>query len=261
MHEQQPENAPDSWMRSCCEGALQANIASWRRRNTRLLVINCGTGLCLRLLWECGFDVTGTSACPAERLQAARVASHGTEILAASDDDLPVEADAYDWVILLLAEHDAAQARQAIQEAARVASRGLVICFWNRGFLLRPLPFLWRKRLQLPCRGQFLWQVMRAARGIPGRKWLSGCLPLPFMWGLFGLLGGAGRVCSALLGAWVMLRIDLDPAAGGTPLGLRVGASGKVPREAAVMECRAGGQELQKDELYVPEGKPAASQT
>lgn len=261
MHAQQPDNASDRWMRSCCEGALQANIASWRRRNTRLLVINCGEGRCLRLLWECGFDVTGTCASPVERSQAARTAPHGTEILAAADDDIPVDADAYDWVVLHLCDHALGRASLAVQEAARIASRGLVICFWNRGFLLRPLSFLWRKRLQLPCRGQYLWQVMRAVHGIPGRKWLSGCLPLPFMWGLFGLLGGAGRVCSALLGAWVMLRIDLDPAAGGTPLGLRVGASGKVPQEAAAMECRAGGQELQKDELYVPEGKPAASQT
>lgn len=261
MHAVQPDNTSDCWMRSCCESALQANIASWRRRNTRLLVINCGKGLCLQMLWECGFDVTGTSACPSERALAARVAPHGTEILAAADDDIPVDADDYEWVILHLGDHDARQTRLAVQEAIRIASRGVVICFWNRGFLLRPLPFLWRKRFHLPCRGQYLWQVLRAVRGFTGRKWLSGCLPLPFMWGFFGLLGGAGRVCSALLGAWVMLRIDLDPAAGGTPLGLRVGSSGKVRQEAAVLECRAGGQVLQKDESYVPEGKPAESQT
>lgn len=246
MHARQPDNAREHWMRSCCEGALQANIASWRRRNTRLLEINSGMGFGLKMLWECGFDVTGTSVSPAERAQAAHVAPHGAEILAAADDDIPVDADAYDWVILHLGDHDALQTRRAVQEALRIASRGLVICFWNRGFLLRPLPFLWRKRFQPPYRGQFLWQVLREVRGHTGRKWLSGCLPLPSMWGVFGLLGGAGRVCSALLGAWVMLRIDLEPAAGGTPLGLRVGASGSVPKQAAVMECRAGGPRTAK---------------
>lgn len=246
MQVQQPDTALNGWVRSRCEGALQANIASWRRRNTRLLEINSGRGLCLRMLWECGFDVTGTSASPAERSEAARVAPHGAEILAAADDDIPVDADAYDWVILHLWDHDALQTRRAVQEALRIAARGLVVCFWNRGFLLRPLPFLWRGRFQLPCRGQYLWQVLRAVRGFSGRKWLSGCLPLPFMWGLFGLLGGAGRVCSALLGAWAMLRIDLDPAAGGTPLGLRVGSGGSVPTQAAVMECRAGGPRTAK---------------
>ena len=242
MHELPHDNAQDRWMWTCCASALQACIASWRRRNTRLLEINCGRGLCLQMLWECGFDVTGTSAAPDERKAAAGNAPHGTEILAASDDDIPVDADAYAWVILHLGAHDVEQMRLAAREAARIASRGLVISFWNRCSLLRPLRSCGLTRFALPCRGLHVWQVLHAVRDLPGKKHLSGCLPLPFVSGLFGLLGGAGRICTALLGAWTMLRIDLEPAASGTPLGVRTGHAGPLAQGAAVMECRVGGK-------------------
>lgn len=242
MHELPYDNAQDRWMWTCCAAALQSNIASWRRRNTRLLEINCGRGLCLQLLWECGFDVTGTSSSPDERRAAAENAPYGTEILAAQDDAIPLEPDAYDWVILHLGEHDVQQMRRAVHEAMRVASRGLVISFWNRSSLLRPLQFCGGSRFKAPCRGLYVWQVLGAVRGLPGKKYLSGCLPLPFIAGIFSFLGGAGRVLTALLGAWSMLRINLDPAATGTPLGLRAGHGGPLAQGAAVMECRAGGK-------------------
>ena len=260
MHTLQPDNIHDRWMWNCCEAALQANIASWQRRNTRLLEINCGRGLCLRLLWECGFDVTGTAASHEDRCLAALNAPHGTEVLAAGDDDIPVEADSFEWVILHLGAHNAVQTRRAVHEAARIASRGLLISFWNRSALLRPLLFVWRNYFRLPYRGQHLWQVWGAARDLPGRKRFSGCLPLPFMHGLSGFVGCAGRTCSALVGAWVMLRIDLDVAPRGTPLGLRLSSGRSLSQEGvAVLERRASGhQEQRKDELYVPERKSAA---
>lgn len=242
MHELPHDNDQDRWMWTCCAAALQADIASWRRRNTRLLEINSGQGLCLQMLWECGFDVTGTAASPDERSAAAANAPYGTEILAASDDDIPVETDAFDWVILHLGEHDAAQMRQAVKEAVRIASRGVVISFWNRSSLLRALHALGWTRITLPCRGLYVWQVLAAVRDLPGKKRLSGCLPVPLVSRLFSLLGGAGRICTALLGAWTMLRINLDPAASGTPLGLRTGHTGPLAQGAAVMECRAGGK-------------------
>lgn len=242
MHELPQNNAQDRWMWTCCTAALQANIASWRRRNTRLLEINCGRGLCLQMLWECGFDVTGSSALPEERSAAFVNAPHGTEILAASDDDIPVETDAFDWVILHLGQHDVRRMRLAVQEAMRIASRGLVISFWNRSSLLRPLHAFGCTRFTLPCRGLFVWQVLGAVRDFPGKKRLSGCLPLPFVSGLFSLLGGAGRICTALMGAWTMLRINLDPAASGTPLGVRSRHAAALAQGAAVMECRAGGK-------------------
>lgn len=242
----------ERWMWNCCMVALQANIASWRRRNTHLLEINCGEGLCLQVLWESGFDVTGTCAQPDQRHAAALAAPCGTEILAARDDDLPVENDAFDWAILHLADHDPAQAKAAVREAARIASRGLVITFWNRSSPFRLLPGMLRKWYPVPCRGQFLWQMLGAAHAISGRKWLSGCLPVSFLHRHFWPMGGIGRVCSAVIGVWVMIRIDFDKAARGTPLGVRVGARAALAREAAVMECRSGGQEQQEDTSYVP---------
>lgn len=252
MHALQLDGERERWMWNCCVASLQANIASWRRRNTHLLEINCGFGLCLQVLWESGFDVTGTSALPEERRMAVLTAPCGTEILAARDDDVPVDTDAFDWVILHLAEHDGVQTRAAMREAARIASRGLVVTFWNRSSPFRFLPHVVRKCFPVPCRGQFLWQVLAAARSLPGRKWLSGCLPVSLMQRHFGPMGGLGRVCSAIVGVWAMIRIDFDKAARGTPLGVRAGASAALAREAAVMECRSGGQEQQKDTSYVP---------
>lgn len=260
MHALQLDNIPDRWMWNCCVSALQANIASWRRRNTHLLEINCGAGLCLQILWECGFDVTGTSASCEQRRQASLVAPCGTEILAAHDDDIPVEDDSFDWVILHLAEHGTREVRAAVMEAARIASRGLVITFWNRSSLFRLLPAIVRKRFPIPLRGQFLWQVLGSVRRLPGKKWLSGCVPLAFLQGRPVPAGGLGRICAAVLGVWTMIRIDFDAAARGTPLGIRVGSGASLARGAAVMECRAGGQEQQKDDFYVAQGKSAQSQ-
>lgn len=252
MYAQQFDSEHERWMWHCCAAALQAAIASWRRRNARLLEINSGCGQGLQVLWECGFDVTGTAADYAERRQAALVAPCGTEILAAADDDLPLESDSFEWVILHLAGHDAQQSRAAALEAARIASRGLVITFWNRNSLFRLLPPGLRKCCPVPCRGQFLWQVLRAVHGIPGRKWLSGCLPLPFLSRQLFLTGALGRLCAGIFGVWTMIRFDFDAAAQGTPLGVRVGKAGSLTREAAVLECRCGDQEQQKDLRHVP---------
>ncbi|WP_346667087.1 methyltransferase domain-containing protein [uncultured Desulfovibrio sp.] len=260
MHTLQLDSERERWMWHCCVAALQASIASWKRRNTHLLEINCGAGACLQVLWECGFDVTGTGADPELRRLAVQTAPCGTEVLAGVDDDLPVETDAFDWVILHLGDHTAEQTRSAVREAARIASRGLVVTFWNRSSLLRLLPVMLRRRFPIPCRGQFLWQVFAAVQGLSGRKWISGCLPFASLQRHLGPMGVFGRLCSAIVGVWAMVRIDFDAAARGTPLGVRVGAAGSLAREAAVMECRADAQEQQKDALYVPEGNSAESQ-
>lgn len=75
---------------------LQQCLAAWPRRGKSLLEVNCGEGLFLSLLWECGFDVTGTELTPALRARAAATAPAGTEVEAAADDHLPFEDNAFD---------------------------------------------------------------------------------------------------------------------------------------------------------------------
>ncbi|HJA78718.1 MAG TPA: class I SAM-dependent methyltransferase [Candidatus Desulfovibrio intestinavium] len=243
MHELRLENPLEKRMWRYCVEALQTSIASWTRRNARLLEINCGTGRCLRVLWDCGFDVTGVSASPEERRAAAADAPCGTEILAAADDDIPLDDDAYDWVVLHLGNHDAARARKAVLEAARIGARGMVVSFWNRASLCRLAHCLSRSWQPMPCKGLYWWQVLAAARGVSARKYPYGCMPLPHTFGAHGPPGGAGRLLTALVGAWALLRMDFGPVGRVTPLGLRVDAATALAKEAAVLECRSGSHE------------------
>lgn len=240
MHDLQLENPLEKRMWLCCVEVLQACVASWKRRNTMLLEVNCGTGLGLRVLWDCGFDVTGLSASSDERREAARNAPYGAEILAAADDDIPLDDDAFDWVVLHLGGHDPEQARRAVLESARVAARGMVVSFWNRASLCRVAHCLFRRWQPMPFAGLYWWQVLAAARGFAGRKFLYGCMPVPHLFGAPGLPGGAGRLLTALTGAWALLRIDFEPSGRVTPLGLRVAQNGALGKEAAVLEFSIG---------------------
>lgn len=246
MHDLQLENPLEKRMWSCCVEVLQTSVASWKRRNARLLEINCGAGRSLRVLWECGFDVTGVAASPEERREAAQNAPYGTQLLAAADDDIPLDDDAFDWVVLHLGRHDPPQARKAVLEAARIASRGLVVSFWNRGSLCRAAHSLSRRLQPMPCEGLYWWQVLAAARGVRGRRRLYGCMPLPRMFCAQGLPGGAGRLLTALTGAWALLRMDFDPSGSVTPLGLRVASGASLGKEAAVLEYSHGNHVQQK---------------
>lgn len=246
MHDLRLDNPLEKRMWTCCVEALQTSVASWKRRNTRLLEVNCGVGRCLRVLWDCGFDVTGMSASPEERREARLNAPFGVEVLAASDDDIPLDDDAYDWVVLHLGGHDPQGARRAVFEAARVAARGMVVSFWNRASLCSAAHCLFRRWQPMPCRGLFWWQVLAAARGLYGRKRLYGCMPLPHTFGAQGLPGGAGRVLTAAIGAWALLRMDFAPSGRVTPLGLRVASGTTLSKEAAVLEYTSGSHDQPK---------------
>ena len=120
---------------------LQQCLAAWPRRGKSLLEVNCGEGLFLSLLWECGFDVTGTELTPALRARAAATAPAGTEVEAAADDHLPFEDNAFDWVVLHVTAADGDGLAASAREALRVAARGLTVTFWNAA----SLPWLCRR--------------------------------------------------------------------------------------------------------------------
>ena len=81
---------------------LQHSLAVWPRRGATLLDVNCGAGLFLPLLWECGFDVTGAEHSPELRNRAVQNAPVGTEIQAAAAEHLPYADNSFDWVVLHL---------------------------------------------------------------------------------------------------------------------------------------------------------------
>lgn len=215
---------------------LQGALAPWKRRNTTLLSINCGGGSLLPLFWECGFDVTACEGRPELRRQAGHMAPCGVEVVAAQDDYLPFGPDSFDWVVLQLGAHDETAAALAVEEAVRVAVRGLAITFWNAASLPAVLRALCPARQTWPGLSLPWWQVLRLGR--PYGSWhLYGTLHLPGGRGE-GLFSRLGRWCS-WMGAWCVLRIDLHSSCRVTPLGLPV-RGGKAQLEpSSVLERHA----------------------
>lgn len=215
---------------------LRGALAPWRRRHAALLDINCGAGKLLSLLWECGFDVTACEGRPEQRHEAMACAPCGVEVVAAHDDYLPFGPDSFDWAVLHLGDHDGAAAAQAVEEAARVAVRGLAVTFWNVASLPGLLHTLFPARHPWPYRGLPWWQVVCLGR--PYGSWrLFGTLHLPGGRGE-SLLSRQDRLCS-WLGAWCVLRIDLGLSGRVTPLGLRAGGGKKRLETSSVLEQRA----------------------
>ena len=217
---------------------LQHSIAAWPRRGRTLLEINCGRGDFLPLLWECGFDMTATESAPDLRAEADRMADRA-EVLAATDDHLPFDDGEFDWVVLHLASPGSQNARNAMAEALRVASAGVALTFWNAA----SLPYLLhcatdRKN---PWHGPAFcwWQVWRMLKNLasgsisgasvlagPQRTWKAGCV-----------LSRCNRVLPWLpMGAWGIIRIDLNTSRPVTPLPLRLGRR-RIRRPEPVMEC------------------------
>jgi protein-L-isoaspartate O-methyltransferase len=221
---------------------LQNCLAVWPRRGKRLLEINCGEGFFLPVLWECGFDVTATEHEPDLRNRALAHVGFRAEIMASSDEYLPFEDDAFDWVILHAAAKDWPAFENSLTEALRVATGGLAVAFWNsasfsymlsrlsdRGFWPRPRYncfSVWRKLKQ---RGMGRLTSLSALSG-PVRTWNR-------------VHGGV--LCQAVthvlpLGAWCIVRMDIAPPGSVTPLPLRL-RNARFASPATALECHRVG--------------------
>ena len=218
---------------------LQQSLAAWPRRGASLLEINCGEGLFLPLLWECGFDVTGTERTPCLRAQAAINAAAKAEVEAAADDHLPFEDNEFDWVVLHVTAADGDALAASVREALRVAARGLAVTFWNTASLPGFCRRLSGRKAVWPAPGHSWWRVWRLLRGFrtgrltslstlagPMRTWNRQCAAAPCSTWLRGLP----------LGAWSIIRLDLAPLRPVTPLPLRLGR-GRLRRPEPALEC------------------------
>ncbi|MDR2573977.1 MAG: class I SAM-dependent methyltransferase [Desulfovibrio sp.] len=218
---------------------LRSSLAAWPRRGKRLLEINCGEGRFLSVLWECGFDVTGTEHDAAMRKRALKHVGFRAEIASAFDGYLPFEDDAFDWVILHVAADAAATLENSLAEALRVATGGIAVTFWNSAswpYILHrvsgngfwPCPRwnffnIWR-RLKKRDMGR-----LTSLSALPGpiRSWNREC-------------GGFFRWAVAHVppfGAWCVIRMDIDPSGFVTPLPLHLNKARFAPPEP-VLECR-----------------------
>ena len=205
---------------------LQIGVADWQRRGRTLLEINCGAGIFLPTLWECGFDISATELCPALRQRATEKIASRAEIFAASDDHLPFENNAFDWVVLHLVMPTSDAVANALQEALRVAAAGLAVTFWNSVSLPYIAYRIGGRKKSWPtgtCNWWNVWYTLKklsagrmsgmSTLAAPRSTWSASC-PLAFCNHGFHWLP---------FGSWAIIRLHLAPSRPLTPLGLRLG--------------------------------------
>jgi len=201
-------------------------ISGWPRRGQRLLEVGCGSGLFLEMFWEAGFDTTGLDLSP-HMLAAARArVNTRVDLHLGSADLLPFDDKEFDFVALITVLEFVPDPLAALEEAFRVARKGLLVAFLNRYSLyylgngLR-LPFC--RPSNLRAARWFTPQEMRAqlhavavgkthtSRSVlPGPLW-SWKQTVPWRW-LNGL------IFPGCVGAWCATRVDFHPEKQLTPL-------------------------------------------
>ena len=205
-------------------------IAGWPRRGHSLLEIGCGHGFLLESFWEAGLDVTGLDNNP-ERLEQARIRLGGRADLQLGPlDHIPFDKDAFDYVAVLNPLSYTEKPAAILNEAFGVARKGVIFGFFNKHSLYRFYCLInscscnfrvmhWHSCLSM------LALVKRATGGLHGsmRSTLFGP---PGSWSKNGFWKGPNKTISPVpLGAYVAVRVDLDPALGVTPLYLSTRAT------------------------------------
>lgn len=127
-----PVNAsPGHYARRLQLELIQRNIAGWQGRGRNFLVINCGSGRYLPMLWDSGFALTAVEQDANLRSRAMARIGGRAEFLAAAPDHLPFEDREFDCVLLQLDTINQSELSSCIEEAMRVSARGLLVSFWN----------------------------------------------------------------------------------------------------------------------------------
>ena len=205
---------------------LQHLMSRWPRRGCSMLDVGCDTGLFSEFLWESGFDVT----CLAQNqpmLESAQVrlgpkASYQVGVAG----HLPFDNQTFDYVALLGAFAELDDPHIALEEALRVAARGVILGFFNAFSLARLAQ-------AFPCGGRMphtswlgpaaLWRLLRRLPDIRWVRFGAVLLGPPFTW----RVGKICSFCNALrlplpVGAYVALNITLGSRLPLTPLPLRL---------------------------------------
>lgn len=114
------------------EQRLLADVVSpWQRRNQTLLEIGCGAGHFLEMFYHGGFDVTGIDSSEAMLAKARARMGNKATLRIGSASHLPFDDCEFDYVAMVTALECMDDPEAALQEAFRVAKRGVVIAYLN----------------------------------------------------------------------------------------------------------------------------------
>jgi len=207
---------------------LQHVMSRWPRRGCSILDVGCGTGLFSEFLWESGFDVS-CLAHDQSMLEGAqaRLGPKAAYQLGVAEH-LPFDDHTFDYVALIGAHPDA----PALEEALRVAARGVVLASFNACSLARlvqALPLGSSNRMpQVRWLGpSAFWRLLRRLPDIR-RVRFGAVLPgPPCTWHNGKICGFCNTLRLPLpVGAYVALSITLGPALPLTALPLRLRKGG-----------------------------------
>jgi len=221
---------------------LQHVMSRWPRRGCSILDVGCGTGLFSEFLWESGFDVSclAQNQTLLESAQA-RLGSRAAYQIG-NAGHLPFDDHTFDYVALLGALEDASDPCAALEEALRVAARGVILGFFNACSLARLVQ-------AIPCGSRIpqtrwlglaaLWRLLRRLPDIRRVRFGAVLLGPPSSW-------REGKVCNLCnklrlplpVGAYAALSVTLGPALPLTALPLRL-RKGRL-KEASPHALREG---------------------
>lgn len=213
------------YVRSLQRCLLQKALAPWPRRAAPLLVINCGTGVFLPLLWQSGFDVIAVEQNQELRLKAQNKDKFKIPFYAGGENDLPFEDDMFDWVVFHTRKKE--NTEQGIKEALRVAKRGVMVTFWNKLSLSYLSAYLFRQANNIDflssespdfMSSRYLLNMLKLLKA--GRiSVYSTLLGAANSWTPRSYFAFMNQLFSnSLFGAWIIMRIDIGRRMPFTPL-------------------------------------------
>lgn len=138
-------------------------LSPWRRRGATLLQVGLESALLPDFFWEAGFDTSALDANAARLAAVAMQTGPRVEYSLGQADHLPFDDSAFDYVVLshlgLRSNKERKDWTQTVlQEAVRVAGRGVIVLEWNR--LAWPTSKEQRKVGVWPL--SLIWQMRKA---------------------------------------------------------------------------------------------------
>ena len=204
---------------------LQHVMSRWPRRGCSILNVGCDIGLFSEFLWESGFDVSclAQTQCMLESAQTRLGSKAAYQV--GVPGHLPFDDHTFDYVALLGALEYLDDPCAALEEALRVAARGVILGFFNAcsvACLVQVISCgsMPHARWLSPA---MLWRLLRRLPDLRRVRFGAVLLGPPFTWREGKICGFYNRLRLPLpVGAYAALSISLGPALPFTALPLRL---------------------------------------